>query len=226
MAGIIKVGQRLSPTAAEANAPYQFDDMGEQYLGRVRGEAHTIIAEARMEAARIKAQAAEDGKAAALQAVEASLRKRIDEQSKSLMKALAQAVQQIEQSRQAWQRHWERHAVQVAMAIARRVVRREVAHAPEIALDMVRETLQMAAGHQPIVVRMNPDDYRTLGPLAEQIVEQLRLVGQAQIVADPSVASGGCKVLTDYGAIDGQVATQLARIAEELLDEWAGERGA
>ena len=219
MAGIIKVGQPTSSQGSVAAPAYQFDDMGEAYLGRVRGEAHQIIAEARAEAARIKVQAAEEGKDAALKAVEASLRKRIDQQTQSLMKALAQAVQAIEQSRQAWQRHWERHAVQVAMAIARRVVRREVAHAPEIALDLVRETLQLAAGHQPIVVRMNPDDHATLGPLAEQIIEQLRLVGQAEIIADPKVASGGCKVETDYGAIDGQVATQLARIAEELLDE-------
>lgn len=219
MAGIIKVGQHLNPSGASAKRAYQFDDMGEAYLSRVSAEAQKIIAEARTEAARIKAQAAEDGRQAALQAVEASLRKRVEQQTQSLMKALSQAVLAIEQSRQAWQRHWERHAVQVAMAIARRVVRREVAHAPEIALDLVRETLQLAAGHQPIVVRMNPDDHATLGPLAEQIVEQLRLVGQATIVADPKVSSGGCKVDTDYGAIDGQVATQLARIAEELLDE-------
>jgi flagellar assembly protein FliH len=219
MAGIIKVGQPLSPAVASANRAYQFDDMGEAYLSRVSCEAQKIIAEARAEATRIKTQAAEDGKQAALQAVEASLRKRVEQQTQSLLKALSHAVQAIEQSRQAWQRHWERHAVQVAMAIARRVVRREVAHAPEIALDLVRETLQLAAGHQPIVVRMNPDDHATLGPLAEQIVEQLRLVGQATIIADPKVASGGCKVDTDYGAIDGQVATQLARIAEELLDD-------
>jgi flagellar assembly protein FliH len=218
MAGIIKVGQRTSASTAIASPAYQFDDMGEAYLGRVRGEAAHIIAQARAEAAHIKARAADEGKEAALKAVEASLRKRIDQQTQSLLKALAQAVLAIEQSRQAWQKHWEEHAVQVAMAIARRVVRREVAHAPEIALDLVRETLQMAAGHQPIVVRMNPDDHATLGPLAQTVVQQLRLVGQAEIVPDPLIASGGCIVETSYGAIDGQVATQLARIAEELLD--------
>ena len=216
MAGIIKVGQRTSPAAAPASPAYQFDDVADAYLGRVRNEAAEIIAQARAEAARLKARAMEEGKAEALKAVEASLRKRIDQQTQSLMKALEQAVLAIEQSRQAWQKHWEQHAVNVAMAIARRVVRREVSHAPEIALDLVRETLQLAAGHQPITVRMNAGDYATLGPLAEQIIEQLRLVGQAEIIADPAIASGGCKVETDYGAIDGQVATQLARIAEEL----------
>jgi flagellar assembly protein FliH len=216
MAGIIKVGQRISPAASAATAAYQFDDMGQAYLDRVRSEAAEIIAEARAEAARLKVQAASDGKQAALQAVEASLRSRIEQQTQSVLQALGLAVQAIEQSKQAWQRHWEKHAVAVAMAIARRVVRRELAHAPEIAVEMVREALELAAGHQPIVVHMNPADLAALGPRVERVIEQLRLVGQAQVVADPAIASGGCKVETDYGAIDGQVATQLARIAEEL----------
>jgi flagellar assembly protein FliH len=216
MAGIIKVGQRMQPATAGTSSAYQFDDMGDAYLSRVRGEAAKIIAEARMEAARLKAQAADDGKQAALAAVEASLRARIDQETQSVVKALGHAVQAIEQTRQAWQRHWEQHAVAVAMAIARRIVRRELAHVPEITVDLVREALALASGHQPIVVRMNPGDHKTLGPQVEQVVAQLRLIGQAQIVSDPAIASGGCKVETDYGAIDGQVATQLARIAEEL----------
>ncbi len=216
MAGIIKVGQRTMPTTSGAPSAYPFDDMGDAYLSRVRAEAAQIIADARVEAARLRAQAADDGKLAAMKAVEESLRARIDQQAHSVVKALGHAVQAIEQSRQAWQRHWEQHAVAVALAIARRVVRRELAHAPEIAVALVREALELASGHQPIVLRMNPDDHTALGPQVEHVVAQLRLVGQAQVIADPTIASGGCKVETQFGAIDGQVATQLARIAEEL----------
>ena len=60
---------------------------------------------------------------------------------------------------------------------------------------------------------MNPDDHAALGPQVEQVVAQLRLVGQAQIVADPAIATGGCHVDTEFGSIDGQLETQLARIA-------------
>ena len=216
MAGIIKVGQRTQAATAGTSSAYQFDDMGDAYLNRVRDEAARIISEARAEAARLKAQAADDGKQAALHAVEASLRARIDQETRSVVQALHQAVQAIEHSRRAWQGHWELHAVAVAIAIARRVVRRELAHAPEITLELVREALALASGQQSIVLRMNPDDHKNLGTQVDQLVAELRLIGQPQVVADPTIASGGCKVETDYGAIDGQVATQLARIAEEL----------
>jgi flagellar assembly protein FliH len=216
MAGIIKAGKLCSSTARGTSEAYQFDDMGDDYLVRVRGEANRMIAEARNEAAQLKAQAAEEGRQAALAAVEASLRKQIDEQSQSAIKAVGRAISAIDQSRQAWQRHWEQHAIAVAIAIAGRIVRREIAQAPQITIDVVREALELASGHQPIVLRLNPGDLRALGPQVDQVIAQLRLIGQAQVVADPSIASGGCKLETEYGAIDGQIATQLARIAEEL----------
>ena len=216
MAGIIKAGQPAPLTTLARASAYPLSDMEDAYLSRVRGEAARIITQARAEAARLKAQAADDGKQAALKAVEQSLRAQIDKQTQSVVQALSRAVQAINQSRQAWQHHWEQHAIAVALAIARRVVRRELAHVPEISINLVREALELASGHQSIILRMNPEDHHSLGPQVERVIAELRLIGQAQVVADPTIASGGCKVETEYGAIDGQVATQLARIAEEL----------
>ncbi|MEX2176803.1 MAG: FliH/SctL family protein [Pirellulaceae bacterium] len=217
MAGIIKVGQRASAAAVAASTAYQFDDMGQAYLDRVRGEAAKIIADARLEAVRLKAQAADEGKQAALKAVEASLRTRIDQQLQSLLAALGLAVQGIEQSRQAWQKHWEEQGIRLATAIASRLVRREIRHAPEIPLDLVREALQLAAGNQRIVVRMNPEDHTALGPQAELLASQLNQISRPEIVADPAITPGGCRVETEFGAIDQQFETQLARLTEELL---------
>lgn len=218
MASIIKLGQRTNSAAPVASSAYQFDDMGESYLDRVRAEAAQIIAQARTEAAQIKAQAASDGKQTALQAVEASLRTRIDQQVQSLLAALQQAVQGVAQSRQAWQQHWETQGLRVATAIACRVIRREVRHAPEISQILVREALQLAAGSGRIVVRLSPADQAALAGQAEQLTRQLNLVAPAQFVADPAITPGGCRVETEFGTIDNQIETQLARITEELSE--------
>jgi flagellar assembly protein FliH len=217
MGSIIKWGQRAASTARDAAPAYQFADMGDSYLARVKAEAAQIIAQARAEAAQIKAQAAEQGKQAALQSVEASLRTRIDQQLQSLLAALKQAVQQIAQSRQVWQQHWESHGVRVATAIAERVIRRELAQHPEISLNLVREALQLAAGNGRIVVRLSPPDHAAFASQAEQITSQLNLIAPAQIVADPAISPGGCRVDTEFGVIDNQIETQLARITQELV---------
>ena len=125
-------------------------------------------------------------------------------------------MQSIHQSKDAWLKNWETKVVQLAIGIAERVVRRELQHSPEITLDLVREAVELASGTAQIQVHLNPVDHKTLGQHAEQIVNQLRELGPAEVVADEKVSVGGCLVTTQFGEIDQQIESQLARIEEEL----------
>ena len=217
MAGIIKANSRTSASSGPTGVAYQFDDMGDAYLGKVKAEAVAIIARAREEAVRVKAQAMEEGRKAALQAAEATLRAKVDQQLLTLVPALQQAVQSILQTREAWQRRWEEHALRVATAIAARIVRREIERVPEITVDLVREALELASGNKRITLRLNPADRAALGDRIEQLTTTLSDLAPAQIVADPAITPGGCRVDTEFGSIDQQIETQMARIAQELI---------
>jgi flagellar assembly protein FliH len=217
MAGIIKASGHETSAPPSAGRSFQFDDMGQKYIGNVRSETAKIVADARREAAQIKARAQSEGQQAALQAVEAELRKRIDQQLSSIMAAMQQAVQEIAQARQAWQQHWEQRAVELAAAIAHRIIRRNLNRSPEITLDWVREALELAAGSGEVVLRLNPQDHKSLGDRAERIAKEMSRLGTVRIVADPAISAGGCRVETQFGSIDQQVEAQLARITEELL---------
>jgi vacuolar-type H+-ATPase subunit H len=146
MAGIIKAAGSSDAAVTGAAQAFHFHDVGESYVSRVRGEAARIVADARQEAARIKAKAVEEGREAAIQAAQASLRSRLDQQLTSVLAALRQAAQTIDQSRHAWQQHWEQHTVALACAIANRVCRRELSRQPQITLAWVREAIELAAG--------------------------------------------------------------------------------
>jgi flagellar assembly protein FliH len=160
----------------------------------------------------------EDGRKAALQAVEATLKAKIDQQLASLIPALKQAVSQILEARQTWQRHWEQHALRVASAIASRIVRREIEKVPLITLDLVREALHLAAGSERITVRLHPDDQATLGDHVSTLIGELSSLAEVRIVADAGITPGGCRVDTEFGSIDQQLEAQLARITEDLID--------
>jgi len=217
MAGIIKAAGHTGPVAASALAAFQFDDVGQSYLQHVRAEAAEIVAAARREAAKIKTKATEEGRQAALQAAQASLRTRLDQQLASTLAALRQAAENIEQARYAWQQRWEQHAVQLAAAIAARLCRRELSRQPEITQAWIREALELAAGNGQITLRLNPDDYQSLAAHVEAITKQLTGLGAVRMVADPAITAGGCRVDTEFGSLDQQLESQLARITEELL---------
>ena len=70
----------------------------------------------------------------------------------------------------------------------------------------------------------NPRDVETLELNAEGIQRVVRSAVDVTIVADPEIARGGCKVETDAGVIDACIATQLARIEQELVGSNAPRR--
>jgi len=217
MAGIIKAAGHTDAAVKAPLKAFHFDDVGQSYLGRVRSEAAEIINQARKEAAQIKAKATEEGRQAAIQAAQASLKTRLDQHLAEILAALRQAVVQIDQSRHAWQQHWERHAVDLAAAIAQRLCRRELSRQPEISLAWIREALELAGTSAAVVVRLHPDDHASLAPHIDKLKSEMTGLGAVKIVADPTISAGGCRVETEFGSLDQQLESQLARITEELL---------
>jgi flagellar assembly protein FliH len=206
---------------------FNFDDVAakaNQYLEKVRAEAAEILARARQEAMAIRQKIEKDsrdagyeaGRQAGLKEIEKMVEERLAAQLATLRPALAKAIQDIQHAKQAWLRHWEKSAVHLAAAIASRVIRREVARTPEISLTLMRETLELAAGATQVRVHLNPRDYEALKPRAESLAKELCGLAPSQIVADPCVTPGGCRVETAFGTIDQQIEAQLARIEEEL----------
>jgi len=217
MAGIIKAGSQRTTSHQAGGVAFNFADMGSTYLTKVQGEANKIIEEARIEAAQIRKEAAEDGRRAAMQAVEATLRGKVEQQLKSIVPALKQAVQSVLDARQSWQRHWEQHALKLSTAIASRIVRREIQRVPLITVELVREALQLAKGNERITLRLNPTDHDTLKDHIAKLTAEMNSLAETRVVADPSITTDSCRVDTEFGSIDQQLEAQLARITEELL---------
>ena len=216
MASIIKATQ--SSTGGEL-APFAFDDLTDRAQAELR-EAHRqatqIVAEAERRAIEICQAAEEQGRSAALAAIETVLEERISCTLNTLLPALTQAVSAIERSKAEWLTHWERAALRVSTAIAERVIRREVAQSPDITLDLVREALELAAGSADTELRMHPDDLKALGPYVERLVREVGRAGKATVVGDATITAGSCLVETRFGSIDQQFEAQLARIEQEL----------
>ena len=217
MAGIIKAGTERTHSSKTSGVAFNFADMGSSYLTKVQAEANKIIEEARVEAAKIRKDSAEEGRRAAMQAVEATLRGKVEQQLTTIVPALKQAVQSVLDARQTWQRHWEQHALKLSSAIASRIVRREVQRVPLITVELIREALQLAAGHERITLRVNPTDYETLKDHIARLTSEMTSLAETKVVADPAITAGGCRVETEFGSVDQQLETQLARITEELL---------
>ena len=100
--------------------------------------------------------------------------------------------------------------------MAERVIRRELRTTPQISETLVREALELAAGSPEVRLHLNPTDHESLARYAAELARTCARLAPAEVVPDPSVSPGGCRVETRFGAIDQTVEAQLARLAEEL----------
>jgi flagellar assembly protein FliH len=216
MSTIIKAGDN---GLAVQQVAFNFDDMTDRanrYLDRVRKEAAALVAKAQQEADAARRRAEEEGRKQGLEAVRQMVDKRLSEQLATLMPALEKVVRDVQDARHGWLTYWEKSAVHVSAEIARRLIRRELSRHPEITLSLVREALELAVGSSHLRIHLHPKDYETLSPAVGSLVKELAGLAQTEIVADPEVTAGGCRVETAFGSIDQQFEAQLARIEEEL----------
>jgi flagellar assembly protein FliH len=195
---------------------FNFDDLAAeaaQLTEQARAEAAEIVAKARGEADAVRRQAAEEGCKAAMLEFDRTVAAHIA----PALAAIKQAGNELREARQDWLSHWQTEVVRLAAAIAARVIRAELRRQPEITLSLVREALGLAAGSPNVRLHLNPEDYRTLGVQARSLIDAMSSLGDAEVVSDAAVTSGGCRVETRFGTIDQQIESQLRRIEEELV---------
>lgn len=198
---------------------FNFDDMtakAQKRLDKIRNEAAEIVVRARAEADQIRSQAQAEGRQAGLEEVDRIVQKQLSGQLATLLPALRQVVREIHSAKQAWLEHWEKSGVHVAAAIAERLIRRELKKSPEITLTLVREALELAVGSSQLRIFIHPADHEAVAPQVQTIIAELSGLGTAELIADPQISPGGCRVETRFGTIDQQFEKQLARIEEEL----------
>jgi flagellar assembly protein FliH len=221
MATIIrKDSPRQQPSGCEIQpVAFSFSDMRGQatdYLATVRDEAAKIVQQAHRDAERIRRQSEAAGRKAAEAAVERILEEKVAKRMETLLPALERVIQQIDDAKGEILNHWQRSAASAVTAIAERVIRQELTHRPEITLELIAESLRLAAGSSEITLRINPIDQENLGSQIERLTATLGRLAPSQIVADPAVSAGGCVVETKFGIIDQQIESQLGRVRDEL----------
>jgi flagellar assembly protein FliH len=224
MSGIIKSGTAPSQREIVGAVAFNYDDVTSKanaYLAEVKAEAAQILAQAEQDAARIRKQAEAQGQKGAHELAEKSVQARVDAQIKQQMQtalpALEQLIQSLAAARQQWLQAWETNAVRLAVAMAEKVIRREVLQQPEVTCEWVREALELASGCQMVKVYLHPADHAALGVQIQMIANQIAQLAPAEILPNETIGPGDCLVQTEYGEIDQRIASQLARIKEELL---------
>lgn len=111
----------------------------------------------------------------------------------------------------------------LALSLARQVVRSEIAQRPEAIVSVAQEALGgllMSARH--VTLHLHPDDEALVALGCADLIG----AREVRLVADAAIERGGCRVESDIGITDAQVATRWQRACAAMGRElpWsAGE---
>ncbi len=111
-----------------------------------------------------------------------------------------------------------------AVELARQVVRAELQQQPELIARVAHEAIEallISARH--IRVRVHPEDL----PLVEQGAGEELKAREAQLIPDPSIARGGCKVDSDISSVDATLPARWQQVTAAMGQHslWEDRRG-
>jgi len=107
--------------------------------------------------------------------------------------------------------------VQLAMAVARKIVGETANIDPTAVLQSAREAIRSVRGEQKLRLRVRPEDESIVLQQTIELKRSNSEIGEIQVVADESIALGGCIVESPLGTIDAQFSTQLQSLERAIL---------
>lgn len=173
------------------------------------------VALTEQEIAKIKADAAEQGKNAGFEAAEQANIKRQAEMEKRITGVLQDFSKQLKENLAAT----ERSAVDLALAISQKIVGFAVEINPEYIIPVVNESLGLAGGATIRKVRVSPQDMEFIEIVG--VAKNMKAFdGTWQFEKDDSIRSG-CIVETSAGQVDSQLDVAWERIKESVVKSLA-----
>ena len=225
--GLIKSSH--APASLCAFSLADIDRQAKAILLRARQRADQLLAAAQAQAEELKQQATAQGLAEGRQAGTAQgfeqgkrdgQQQALNEsraQLQAAMHALGAALAALDAGRADLEASALVEVVELAIAIARRITKRQALIDPAILAANLREAMKLVVKSADVRVAIHPAQRQTLDAMLPQLQMQWPNLAHVQVIEDPSLTPGGCRVLTAQGQIDADLDAQLDRVEAELL---------
>jgi type III secretion system HrpE/YscL family protein len=195
LARIVKGGS--AGTRRIEAAEFDAAERARAIVAEAEARARELLEAAQAERERIRADAAEQGRAEGLARAGAALVAAAAARDRRLAGA-------------------EREVVALALDVARKVLGRELAQDRSAVADLAAQALAVARDRREVTLRVNPEDADAIRAAAGRLGALLARAPGLDVREDPAVERGGAVVETEAGRVDARVEAQLAALARAI----------
>lgn len=189
------------------------------YMERVRHKAgqmaQGLLAEARVEADRLREEARTQGYAAGLE----QAGRELDEFRAGMADSVQAVLSSIEGQCSHIFRQWREELLAVARLAVERVTGLELDERRREMLEaLLVEAVALLEKRRELVIRVHPEDEAALDDIVNQTKERYADVQSWRVKADPSLTPGGMVVESESSLAEGRVESRLAAVNAVLDD--------
>jgi len=112
----------------------------------------------------------------------------------------------------------EQQIVDLVLLISRKVIKVISENQRNVVVSNVVQALRKVKGRGNIFIRVNMVDINLATEHKKEFIEMVEGAKSVQIVEDTTVDPGGCIIETDFGEIDGRIASQLSELEQKILE--------
>ena len=107
--------------------------------------------------------------------------------------------------------------LEISMDIAKKIIKKEVETDPQVLINTILDVLKTVSKNEPkINIRVHPQYAQFIKDTLPTVTYQYGIETKINIIADPSVESGGCVFQSNNGIVDASIDTQLEIIKKAL----------
>jgi len=203
-------GQGCRPSTAPPTA----EDQAQAILEQADRQAQALMGSARQKAASLvdawHREGVLQGRAEGLAETRRSLQE--------LTQALSAGCERLAALESECRARAEELIVDVGLAVAERILRAEIAQDRTVLLGVVKAAVAALPEPGPTTIRIHPDGVELVQAHLDEVAAQAPSISGIQVLADPSVALGGCVVETPHSVVDAAFPAQLAEARQRLLE--------
>lgn len=181
---------------------------------KAKDRAEMILEDAKVQAQRIKDEAAE-----VLSEVEAEREKaRQNGFAKGYEDGLARLTERsvaLEAAKEKFLNDAEPNVKKLVLTCVEKVIGKLVSDYEGVINSIVRQAVESALGER-IAVRLNPEDFKAVTEDQLEFKDILGYTKRIHFKEDDTITKGGCIVETEVGTIDARLETQLKAIKKAL----------
>ena len=183
-------------------------------VNKAQAEAQEIIAKAHSEENEIR---------------DSAYRKGYDEGQKSgyndgqselnrLIERVHKIVESVMNRREEILRDTEQQIVDLVILMTRKIVKIISENQKGVVLSNVLSALKKVKTRCSVIIRVNIEDLKLTSEHTGEFIKRVEAVQGITVIEDSSVDKGGCGVLSDFGAIDARIASQLGELENKILE--------